>query len=228
MQQVLDALRPVLQDPAKKKLGQHGKYDLHVLRRHGVAVQGYHDDTMLESFVLNSTATRHDMDSLALRYLGYSTIKFEDVAGKGAKQIPFSQVGIDEASRYAAEDADITLRLHHALQPQLLAEPALDSVYRGIEMPLVPVLASIEANGVRIDTDELRRQSQDLSSRMLAAQQKATELAGRSFNLDSPKQLQAVLFDELKLPAVVKTPRASPAPMKRRWRRLPTSTSCRA
>ncbi|MEE6227728.1 DNA polymerase I [Stenotrophomonas maltophilia] len=211
MQQVLDALRPVLQDPAKKKLGQHGKYDLHVLRRHGVQVQGYHDDTMLESFVLNSTATRHDMDSLALRYLGYSTIKFEDVAGKGAKQIPFSQVGIDEASRYAAEDADITLRLHHALQPQLLAEPALESVYRGIEMPLVPVLASIEANGVRVDTDELRRQSQDLSSRMLAAQQKATELAGRSFNLDSPKQLQAVLFDELKLPAVVKTPKGQPS-----------------
>lgn len=211
MQQVLDALRPVLQDPAKKKLGQHGKYDLHVLRRHGVQVQGYHDDTMLESFVLNSTATRHDMDSLALRYLGYSTIKFEDVAGKGAKQIPFSQAGIDEASRYAAEDADITLRLHHALQPQLLAEPALESVYRGIEMPLVPVLASIEANGVRVDTDELRRQSQDLSSRMLAAQQKATELAGRSFNLDSPKQLQAVLFDELKLPAVVKTPKGQPS-----------------
>jgi len=211
MQQVLDALRPALQDPTKKKLGQHGKYDLHVLRRHGVAVQGYHDDTMLESFVLNSTATRHDMDSLALRYLGYSTIKFEDVAGKGAKQIPFSQVGIDEASRYAAEDADITLRLHHALQPQLLAEPALDSVYRTIEMPLVPVLTTIEANGVRIDTDELRRQSQDLSSRMLAAQQKATELAGRSFNLDSPKQLQAVLFDELKLPAVVKTPKGQPS-----------------
>ncbi|HEL7750063.1 TPA: DNA polymerase I [Stenotrophomonas maltophilia] len=211
MQQVLDALRPVLQDPAKKKLGQHGKYDLHVLRRHGVDVQGYHDDTMLESFVLNSTATRHDMDSLALRYLGYNTIKFEDVAGKGAKQIPFSQVGIDEASRYAAEDADITLRLHRALQPQLLAEPALDSVYRDIEMPLVPVLTSIEANGVRIDTVELRRQSQDLSSRMLAAQQKATELAGRSFNLDSPKQLQAVLFDELKLPAVVKTPKGQPS-----------------
>ncbi|HEL4266151.1 DNA polymerase I [Stenotrophomonas maltophilia] len=211
MQQVLDALRPVLQDPAKKKLGQHGKYDLHVLRRHGVEVQGYHDDTMLESFVLNSTATRHDMDSLALRYLGYNTIKFEDVAGKGAKQIPFSQVGIDEASRYAAEDADITLRLHRALQPQLLAEPALDSVYRDIEMPLVPVLTTIEANGVRIDTDELRRQSQDLSSRMLAAQQKATELAGRSFNLDSPKQLQAVLFDELKLPAVVKTPKGQPS-----------------
>ncbi len=211
MQQVLEALRPVLENPAKKKLGQHGKYDLHVLRRHGVNVQGYHDDTMLESFVLNSTATRHDMDSLAMRYLGYNTIKFEDVAGKGAKQIPFSQVGLDEAARYAAEDADITLRLHRVLGPQLLAVPALDNVYRNIEMPLVPVLARIEANGVYIDAAELRRQSQDLGARMLAAQQKATELAGRTFSLDSPKQLQAVLFDELKLPALVKTPKGQPS-----------------
>ncbi len=210
-EQVLAALRPVLENPSKKKLGQHGKYDLHVLRRHGINVQGYHDDTMLESFVLNSTATRHDMDSLAMRYLGYTTIKFEDVAGKGAKQIPFSQVGLDEAGRYAAEDADITLRLHRVLQPQLLAVPSLDGVYRDIEMPLVPVLARIEANGVHIDMAELRRQSQDLSVRMLAAQQKATELAGHTFNLDSPKQLQAVLFDELKLPALVKTPKGQPS-----------------
>ncbi|MBU2049133.1 MAG: DNA polymerase I [Gammaproteobacteria bacterium] len=210
-EQVLAALRPALEDPAKKKLGQHGKYDLHVLRRHGVNVQGYHDDTMLESFVLNSTATRHDMDSLAMRYLGYTTIKFEEVAGKGAKQISFSQVGLDEACRYAAEDADVTLRLHYALQPQLQATPSLDSVYRDIEMPLVPVLTRIEANGVHIDMAELRRQSQDLGSRMLAAQQKATELAGRTFNLDSPKQLQAVLFDELQLPALVKTPKGQPS-----------------
>lgn len=210
-QQVLDALRPVLENPAKKKLGQHGKYDLHVLRRHGVALQGYHDDTMLESFVLNSTATRHDMDSLAQRYLGYTTLKFEDVAGKGAKQIPFSQVGLEEASRYAAEDADITLRLHRVLHPQLLESASLDNVYRSIEMPLVPVLARIEANGVYIDGAELRRQSQDLGARMLAAQQKATELAGRTFSLDSPKQLQAVLFDELKLPALVKTPKGQPS-----------------
>lgn len=210
-EQVLAALRPALEDPSKKKLGQHGKYDLHVLRRHGVNLQGYHDDTMLESFVLNSTATRHDMDSLAMRYLGYTTIKFEEVAGKGAKQISFSQVGLDEACRYAAEDADVTLRLHHALQPQLQATPSLDSVYRDIEMPLVPVLTRIEANGVHIDMAELRRQSQDLGSRMLAAQQKATELAGRTFNLDSPKQLQAVLFDELKLPALVKTPKGQPS-----------------
>lgn len=211
IEQVLAALRPVLENPDKKKLGQHGKYDLHVLRRHGVNLQGYHDDTMLESFVLNSTATRHDMDSLAMRYLGYTTIKFEDVAGKGAKQIPFSQVGLDEAGRYAAEDADITLRLHRALQPQLLEAPSLERVYRDIEMPLVPVLARIEANGVHIDMAELRRQSQDLGVRMLAAQQKATELAGHTFNLDSPKQLQAVLFDELKLPALVKTPKGQPS-----------------
>ncbi|CAN7518095.1 DNA polymerase I [Pseudoxanthomonas sp. LjRoot143] len=208
---VLAALTPALADPAKRKLGQHGKYDLHVLRRHGVDVQGYADDTMLESFVLNSGSNRHDMDSLAKRFLGYDTIKYEAVAGKGAKQIPFSQVAVDDATRYAAEDADITLRLHRAIAPKLAAEPGLESVYRDIEMPLVPVLARVEANGVKIDGDELRRQSADLSKRMLAAQQKATELAGRTFNLDSPKQLQALLFDELKLPALVKTPTGQPS-----------------
>ena len=133
------------------------------------------------------------------------------MCGKGAKQIPFSQVSLEDATRYAAEDADITLRLHQVLSPKLAAEPALDSVYRHIEIPLVPVLARIEANGVRVDADELRRQSADLSKRMLAAQQKATELAGRSFNLDSPKQLQALLFDELGLPAVVRTPKGQPS-----------------
>jgi DNA polymerase-1 len=208
---VLQRLAPIFADAGKRKLGQHGKYDLHVLRRHGVEVNGYADDTMLESFVLNSGSSRHDMDSLAKRYLGYDTIKYEQVAGKGAKQILFSQVAIDDATRYAAEDADITLRLHRALRPRLADEPALESVYRDIEMPLVPVLARIEANGVRIDGDELRRQSADLSKRMLAAQQKATELAGRTFNLDSPKQLQALLFDELKLPAVLKTPTGQPS-----------------
>ena len=207
----LEALRPLLEDPTKKKLGQHGKYDLHVLRRHGVDVRGYADDTMLESFVLNAGIARHDMDSLAKRHLGYDTIRYEDVAGKGAKQIPFSQVAIDDATRYAAEDADITLRLHRVLRAKLAAEPTLDAVYRGIEMPLVPVLARVEANGVLVDADELRRQSADLGRRMLAAQQKATELAGRSFNLDSPKQLGALLFDELKLPALVKTPSGAPS-----------------
>ncbi|GGD49399.1 DNA polymerase I [Pseudoxanthomonas indica] len=207
----LQQLAPLFADAGKKKLGQHGKYDLHVLRRHGVDVHGYRDDTMLESFVLNSGSGRHDMDSLAKRCLGYETIKYEQVAGKGAKQIPFSQVALDDATRYAAEDADITLRLHRVQAPRLAAEAGLEQVYRDIEMPLVPVLASIEANGVSVDVDELRRQSADLSKRMLAAQQQATELAGRSFNLDSPKQLQALLFDELKLPVLVKTPTGQPS-----------------
>ncbi|MBO9716343.1 MAG: DNA polymerase I, partial [Pseudoxanthomonas sp.] len=179
--------------PAVRKIGQHGKYDLHVMRRHGIELAGYDDDTMLESFVLDSGNARHDMDSLARRHLGYETVKYEDVCGKGAKQIPFSQCALDDATRYAAEDADITLRLHRVLSARLEAEPGLQRVYREIEMPLVSVLERIEANGVRVDVDELRRQSADLSRRMLAAQQKATELAGRAFNLDSPKQLQALL-----------------------------------
>ncbi|QCW28244.1 DNA polymerase I [Lysobacter enzymogenes] len=208
---VLAALRPVFADPARRKLGQHGKYDLHVLRRCGVEIAGYADDTMLESFVYNATASRHDMDSLAKRYLGYDTIKYSDVAGKGAKQISFSQVAIDDATKYAAEDADVTLRLHRVLGARLAAEPALEKVYREIEMPLVPVLARVEANGVMIDGDELRKQSQELGKRMLDAQLKATELAGRTFNLDSPKQLQALLFDELKLPVLVKTPTGQPS-----------------
>ena len=208
---VLDALRPVLESPRHRKLGQHGKYDLHILRRHGVDVAGYADDTMLESFIWHSGTLRHDMDSLAERLLGYTTIHYEDVAGKGAKQIPFSEVAIDDATRYAAEDADITLRLHRVLSEKLAGEPALQRVYREIEMPLVPVLARMEAAGILIDADELREQSKDLSRRMLAAQQKATELAGRSFNLDSPKQLQALLFDELGLPALVKTPKGQPS-----------------
>ena len=210
-EEALTALKPLLEDPNRPKVGQHGKYDLHVLRRHGVDVRGYAEDTLLQSFVLNSTASRHDMDTLAQRYLGYTTIKYEQVAGKGAKAIPFSQVALEQATPYAAEDADITLRLHRALRGKLAAEPALESVYRDIEMPLVTVLESIEANGVLIDANELHRQSADLSRRMLVAQQRAYELAGRAFNLDSPKQLGALLFDELKLPALVKTPTGAPS-----------------
>jgi len=210
-QQVLDALRPMFADAGKHKVCQHGKYDLHILRRHGVVVAGYADDTLLESFVLNAGIARHDMDTLALRHLGYQTVKYADVAGKGAKQIGFAQVALDDATRYAAEDADVTLRLHRAMLPKLEADPALMSVYRDIEMPLVPVLARVEANGVMIDAVELRRQSADLSRRMLAAQQQATALAGRSFNLDSPKQLCALLYEELKLPALVKTPSGAPS-----------------
>ncbi|HEX5663577.1 MAG TPA: DNA polymerase I [Xanthomonadaceae bacterium] len=207
----LRMLAPLFADPLKRKIGQHGKYDLHVLRRHGIDVAGYAEDTMLESFVLNSGSSRHDMDSLAQRFLGYETIRYEQVAGKGAKAIPFSHVALDDATCYAAEDADITLRLHRVLSEKLAAVPSLQRVYREIEMPLVPVLERIEANGVLIDGEELRRQSADLSRRMLSLQQQATELAGRTFSMDSPKQLGALLFDELKLPAMVKTPSGQPS-----------------
>ena len=207
---VLDVLRPQLEDPAKRKIGQHGKYDLHVLRRHGIDLRGYADDTLLESFVCQSNL-RHDMDSQALRLLGYATTRYEDVCGKGAKQIPFAAVDLERATAYAAEDADITLRLHQVLSTKLAAEPSLERVYRDIEMPLVDVLTAMEAHGVLIDAAELRRQSQDLSRRMLHTQQRAHELAGRNFNLDSPKQLQTLLFDELKLPVLVKTPSGQPS-----------------
>ncbi|PKM04140.1 MAG: DNA polymerase I, partial [Gammaproteobacteria bacterium HGW-Gammaproteobacteria-5] len=164
-----------------------------------------------ESFVLNATASRHDMDSLARNYLGYTTTTFEQVAGKGNKQLSFAQVDIDTATDYAAEDADITLRLHRVLAPRLAAEPSLHSVYRDIEMPLVPVLARIEANGVCIDAENLHRQSHDLAKRMHQVQTEAHAIAGRSFNLESPKQLQAILFDELGLRALVKTPKGQPS-----------------
>ncbi|MET0330353.1 MAG: 5'-3' exonuclease H3TH domain-containing protein, partial [Dyella sp.] len=159
---VLDALRPIFEDPAKPKLGQHAKYDINVLSHYGIAVQGLKYDSMLESYVWNATATRHDMDSLAQKYLGYETIKYEQVAGKGAKQISFSQVDLDTACRYAAEDADITLRLHQTLWPKLENAPKLRQVLEDIEMPLVPVLAQMERRGVLIDISELRLQSQQL------------------------------------------------------------------
>ncbi|RMH93176.1 DNA polymerase I [Lysobacter pythonis] len=210
LEEVLAALRPFLADPRKRKIGQHGKYDLHVLRRHGIEVRGYTEDTLLQSFVLDS-GQRHDMDSQAKRVLGLDTIPYSAVAGKGAKQISFAEVAIDDATRYAAEDADITLRLCRAQSPKLAAAPALEKVYRDIEMPLVPVLERVEANGVLIDGEELRRQSADLGKRMLDAQRKATEIAGRTLNLDSPKQLAALLYDELKLPVLVKTPGGAPS-----------------
>ena len=208
---VLAALKPMFEDAGRPKLGQHAKYDMNILSHYGIAVQGVRHDTMLESYVWNATATRHDMDSLAKKYLGYDTVKYEEVAGKGAKQIPFSQVDLDTACRYAAEDADVTLRLHRALWPQLESVPSLRKVYEEIEIPLVPVLAGMEQRGVLIDVDELRRQSQQLGKRMLELQRQAWKEAGREFNLDSPKQLQAILFDELGLPARLKTPTGQPS-----------------
>ena len=208
---VLAALKPVLEDPDRPKVGQHAKYDFNVLSQYDIAVQGLAFDTMLESYALNATANRHDMDTLAKRWLDYDTVHYEDVAGKGAKQISFSQVDLATACRYAAEDADVTLRLHQALWPQLEAEPSLQKVFTDIEMPLVPVLARMEQRGVLIDVDELRKQSQQLGKRMHTLQQEMQRVAGREFNVDSPKQLQALLFDELGLPVLVKTPTGQPS-----------------
>ena len=208
---VLAALKPIFEDADKPKLGQHAKYDINVLTHYDIAVQGLKHDSMLESYVWNATATRHDMDSLAKKYLGVDTIKYEQVAGKGAKQISFSQVDLDTACRYAAEDADITLRLHQTLWPKLESVPKLRAVYQDIEIPLVPVLAEMERRGVLIDGDVLRLQSQQLGKRMHELQQQSYKLAGHEFNLDSPKQLQAVLFDELGLQAKMKTPTGQPS-----------------
>ncbi|HEY9512036.1 MAG TPA: DNA polymerase I, partial [Rhodanobacter sp.] len=208
---VLRALQPIFEDPARPKLGQNAKYDINILAHYGIIVRGVQHDSMLESYVWNATATRHDMDSLAKKYLGYDTVKYTDVTGKGAKQISFSQVDLDTACRYAAEDADVTFRLHAALWPKLQSIPTLQKVYTDIEMPLVPVLAGMERRGVLIDGDALRTQSQQLGKRMLELQAQAQTLAGHEFNLESPKQLQAVLFDELGLQAKLKTPTGQPS-----------------
>ena len=208
---VLDALRPLLEDPKKSKLGQHAKYDMNVLSSYGIAVRGVRYDSMLESYVWNSSGNRHDMDTLAKKYLDVDTIHYEDVAGKGAKQIPFSQVDVRIAADYAAEDADITLRLHEALWAKLETVPTLQKVFDDIEMPLVPVLARMEQTGVLIDVAKLKKQSAELGRRLLELQQHAFEVAGRHFSLDSPKQLQALLYDELKLPVSVKTPTGQPS-----------------
>jgi DNA polymerase-1 len=209
--EVLNRLKPFLEDADKPKLGQNTKYDMNVLSTYGITVRGVAHDTMLESYVLNSTASRHDMDSLARRHLAHETIPYEEVAGKGARQIPFSQVDVETACRYAAEDADVTLRLHRALSKKLDAEPKLKSVYADIEMPRVPVLARTEQAGVLVDTGALKRQSGELARRMHEINEQAHAIAGRSFSLDSPKQLQAILFDELKLAAVMKTPSGQPS-----------------
>jgi DNA polymerase-1 len=208
---VLEALKPLLEDARKDKLGQHLKYDMNVLSSYGITVRGVRYDSMLESYVWNSSGNRHDMDSLAKKYLGYETIRYEEVTGKGAKQIPFAQVEMQRAADYASEDADVTLRLHRVLWPKLASEEKLRSVFETIEMPLVPVLARMEQTGVLIDVDKLRIQSGELAKRMLELQQHAFELAGRHFSLDSPKQLAQLLYEELKLPVLQKTPTGQPS-----------------
>ncbi|MDB5974602.1 MAG: polymerase, partial [Nevskia sp.] len=204
-------LKPILEDPRKPKLGQHIKYDLNVLFRHGIDVKGIAFDTMLESYVLDAAGNRHDMDTLADKYLNHTTIHFSDVAGKGKSQITFNQVSLDVASAYSAEDADITLRLHHALYPRLSEIPALKKVFEEIEMPLVPVLAGIERNGVKVDGPLLGRISTELARRMDELQAQAWQMAEGEFNLGSPKQLQAILYGKFNLPVLGKTPKGEPS-----------------
>ncbi len=208
---VLSRLKALLQDEEKPKLGQHIKYDLNVLSRYGIEVKGVAFDTMLESYVLDAAGWRHDMDSMAEQHLGHRTITFEDVAGKGKNQVSFNQVPVDKAAEYAAEDADITLRLHEVLLPKVAAVPALQKVLETIEMPLVPVLARIEQNGVRVDAGLLKRISHEFGERMQQLQREAFKEAGGEFNLGSPLQLQKILYEQLKLPVLAKTPKGQPS-----------------
>ena len=208
---VLAELKPLLEDMTKAKLGHHLKNDAHVLANYGIALNGPRFDTMLESYVLNSVATRHDMDSTVAKYLDMKTIQYEDVAGKGAKQIAFNQVDVDRAAEYSAEDADVTLRLHEALWRQLEAQPRLREVYETIEQPLAPVLFRMERCGVLVNRELLKNQSAELAARMLELQQQAHAEAGGEFNVDSPKQLQEILFGKLGIPVTRKTPTGQPS-----------------
>tara|TARA_R110001599_G_scaffold8651_19_gene42241 strand:+ start:7509 stop:10241 length:2733 start_codon:yes stop_codon:yes gene_type:complete len=209
--EVLGMLRPLLEDPERAKVGQNLKYDASVLANHGINLRGIRHDTMLESYVLDSTATRHDMNSLALKYLGYKTIHFEDIAGKGAKQLTFNQVKVEDAGPYAAEDADITLRLHQALWPRLSELEGPAAVYTTIELPLVPVLSRIERTGALVSRELLQQQSRELGERLQQLEAEAHDLAGEAFNLGSPKQLGEILFKRLELPVLRKTPTGAPS-----------------
>jgi DNA polymerase-1 len=208
---VLQELKPLLEDSHKIKIGQNLKYDRSVLLNYGIELRGIAFDTMLESYVWNSIGSRHNMDDLAQNYLGYKTVTFEELAGKGVKQLGFNQIKIEEAGHYAAEDADITLRLHHLFWPQLENIASLTSVFTNIEMPLVPVLSCIERNGALVDANLLGRQSIELAERLVQLERKAYDIAGQEFNLSSPKQLGAILFEQQKLPILKKTPTGTPS-----------------
>ncbi len=207
---VLSALKPILEDPDSKKVGQNLKYDMNILANHGVQLKGVAEDTMLQSYVLNSTS-RHNLDSLAMEHLDHQTIHFEDIAGKGKKQLTFNDIDLEQAGLYAAEDADVTLRLHQALRPKLATTPTLNKVYEQLEIPLVPVLSKMECRGVLVDPKLLHRQSQELATRMLEIERSTFELAGEEFNLGSPKQLQKILYEKLNLPVLKKTPKGQPS-----------------
>ncbi len=208
---VLERLQPLLEDPTRPKVGQHLKFDAHALANHGVRLAGQRFDTMLESYVLDSTATRHTLDAMAARYLGIGTIRLEDVAGRGSKALAFNQVDVARAAEYAAEEADVTLRLHQVLWPKLARHASLERLYREIEQPLVSVLQRMERHGVLIDREMLRAQSGELATRLLEIQGLAHAEAGAPFNLESPKQLQQILFERLQLPVLRKTPGGTPS-----------------
>ncbi|ABD79337.1 DNA polymerase I [Saccharophagus degradans] len=210
-EQVLGKLKPLLEDENVKKVGQNLKYDASVLANHGIALQGIAFDTMLESYVVNSTANRHDMDTLALAHLGHTNISFEEIAGKGAKQLTFNQIQLDQAAPYAAEDADITLRLHQALWPQVEAVEGIKSLFENVELPLVPVLSKVERTGALIDATILGQQSAELAADLERIQREAWELAGEEFNLASPKQLGVILFEKLGIPVIKKTKTGAPS-----------------
>ncbi|MBU1190305.1 MAG: DNA polymerase I [Gammaproteobacteria bacterium] len=208
---VLSQLKSLLESAEHRKVGQNLKYDMSVLANHGIALAGIAFDTMLESYVLDSTASRHDMDSLAQKYLNHTTITFEDIAGKGVKQLSFNQVPIEQAGTYAAEDADITLRLHETLWPRLQQEGSLAKVFTEIELPLVPVLSQIERTGVLVDAAMLGQQSRELAAKLHAIEQEAYQAAGQPFNLGSPKQIQEILYTKQGLPVLAKTPKGAPS-----------------
>lgn len=208
---VLSKLKPLLEDPQKRKLGHNLKYDRSVLLNHGVELRGIAYDTMLESYVNNSTGSRHDFDSVALKYLGQETIHYEDVAGKGAKQIGFEQVGIEQAAPYAAEDAELCIRLHEHLYPRIKGTGRLREVYERIEIPLIAVLSEVERNGVYVDRQMLLEQSAEFAERMQDIEREAHDIAGEAFNIASPKQIQHILFEKLGLPVISKTPKGQPS-----------------
>ena len=210
-EQTLERLRPWLESEDRAKLGHHLKYDRNVLGNHGITLRGIHDDTMLESYVLDAGANRHDLDSLAERHLGHRTITYEDVAGKGVRQIPFAEVPVARATVYAAEDAEVCLRLHGVLTRRLAEVEGPRSIYRDLEIPLVPVLSDIERTGVRVDPELLRGQSEELAARMGEVAAQAYEEAGGEFNLGSPKQIQEILYDRLGLPVLGRTPKGQPS-----------------
>ena len=211
LKDALTCLRPLLEDSKIGKIGQNLKYDRSVLQNYGIDLKGIRFDTMLESYVLNSTGSRHDMNTLALKYLGYQVVKYEEVAGSGKSQVSFSQVDVERAGHYAAEDADIAMRLHEKIYPQLQLEPALCSVLETIEIPLVSVLSRVERNGVRVDCDMLSNHSIELGERIAQIEKKAHAAAGVAFNIASPRQIQEVLFEKLDLPIISKTPKGQPS-----------------